>query len=167
MTARRAAPTAALLGAVLADTVIATVGTAAPPAPVMTLATVVAVGLARGPCVGVLAGFVVGVVLDLLSGPVGLSGASALTCLAVGACAGGVARRAGQDRTGAAVAGGVLVPCGSIAGLSVHGLAGWAPAVALPLVAGAVVVGLVVTPLVRRWSGDLPVRSVPNLTPRA
>lgn len=162
MTARRATPAAALVGALLIDALVTTDGTAVPSAPLVTVAAVVAVGLARGPRVGALAGVAVGMVLDLLSGPAGLGGAATLTCLGVGACAGGLTRRVGRGRTGAALTGAVLVPCGAITGLSMHGLAGWAPTLGRALVAGAVVVGLVVTPLVRQWSQDLPSWSVPK-----
>lgn len=167
MTARRLPPVAALVGGVLVDTFVATADPTTPPAPVVTFAAVVAVGLARGPRVGAAAGFVIGVVLDLLSGPGGLGGAATLACLASGAIAGVVAERTRPGRSGAAAAGAALVPCGVVSQSSVQGLAGWAPAVPWPLIAGAALVGMLVAPVVRQWSGDLTVRSVPFSSRRA
>ena len=161
---RRAAPAACLVGAVLVDALVATVDPTVPAAPGVTLAAVVAVGLARGPRVGALAGFAVGVVLDLLSGPSGLAGAGALACLVIGGSAGTLARRTRSPGMGEVLAGGVLVPCGVVSQLSIHGLAGWAPVVAAPLIGAAAAVGAIIVPILRRWSLDLPVRSVPKWT---
>ena len=162
MSPRRAVPAACVAGAVLADTVIATAGTAVPTAPIVTLAAVVGVGLARGTRVGALAGFAVGVVLDLLSGPAALGGVATLTCVTIGASAGGLTRHARASHVGTPAVGAVLVACSTIVGLSAQGLTGWAPIVAAPLVACAGAVGLLVTPVVRHWSEDLTDRSVPK-----
>jgi cell shape-determining protein MreD len=95
MTAPRLAIVALLACALAADAALGVLSPAVARPPLMLLAVVAGVALSGGIRAGMVTGFGVGLVLDLLSGPESLAGVHALTALTVGAAAGVVRRHAG------------------------------------------------------------------------
>ncbi|MBW3605491.1 MAG: hypothetical protein KY460_11410 [Actinobacteria bacterium] len=161
-----------MAGALLACGVVAdaAMGVAFPDAggvPVISLSTVTGLALISGSSRGMLFGFAVGVVLDLLAGPAVVGGAHALVGVPVGAVAGAIGRPAPGRLHAAPLVGMVVVPVAVTAALLVHGLLGPVVFAAPEALWRAGVAGALVTPLVVRVARQCAVRPLPNLAPRA
>lgn len=149
---QRTAITALLSCAVLGDAALGALQPATARPPLLSLAVVAGVALFAGARVGMVTGFVAGVLLDMLSGPASLAGVHTLTTLLVGTVVGyGRRHPLYPSFVVAAVAGGLAVAGAAALSVVLHRLVGSAVGHLFgAVVVHALAVGSVVTPIVQR-----------------
>lgn len=138
--------------ALLVDAALRTLWPPAARAAVVPLAVVAAISLAQGVRRGMVAGFTVGVLLDVLAGPSSVAGVHALTGLLLGVAVGWTHRDPRHGDTGfAVVVGGLAVAVAAVVFTALQRSLGYAPPDTMgSVVAHAVVVGSVATPIAQR-----------------
>ncbi len=139
-----------ICGALAVDALLGTVQGGRAGVPVVTLSVVTALALAAGARAGMIAGFSVGTLLDLLADPSSLAGVHGLVGVALGAAAGAAAAHLERRVRGAALVGSLAVPAAAILLLSLHGTIPVAWTAATRMVPWMTLVGGIVTPLVLR-----------------
>jgi rod shape-determining protein MreD len=135
------------------------------------LAVVAGIALVGGVRSGMVTGFAVGLLLDLVSGPVSLAGVYTLTALFTGMIV-GYGRRHMRVSTWspaafAGLVGGLATATGAVVSVGLHRLLGATVSDLFANVAGAVAVGSIVTPLAQRALGRLAHRPLSQRSPRA
>jgi rod shape-determining protein MreD len=157
---QRLAITMLLSFAVLGDAALGALQPAILRPPVLSLAVVAGVALVVGARIGMAAGFVAGVVLDLLSGPASLAGVHTLMALLIGVAV-GLGRRHVRHVSSmlATVAGGVAVAGAAVLFVVLHRLLGSAVGDLRAAVVGqALAAGAIVAPIAQRTLLRLVVR---------
>jgi rod shape-determining protein MreD len=168
---QRTAIMALLTGAMLADAAVGVLRPAATRSPLLVLAVVVGVALVGGVRVGMVTGFVAGLLLDALSGPASLAGVHTLTGLFAGTV-GGYERRhlraaAWSPAAFGSVIGALVVASSAVLFVALHRLLGTTVSDVLDSVVAAAAAGAIVTPLAQRAQWWLADRPLSERSPRA
>jgi rod shape-determining protein MreD len=137
---------------VLGDAALGALQPAIARPPLLSLATLAGFALVVGARVGMVIGFVAGVMLDMLSGPASVAGVHTLTALLIGVVV-GLGRRHVEHPSSAlaTVAGGLAVAGAAVLSVALHRLVGSVVGQLLDaVVVQALAVGAIVTPIVQR-----------------
>jgi rod shape-determining protein MreD len=168
---QRTAITILLVGAVLADAVLGALRPATVRPPLLVLAVVAGVALVGGVRVGMVTGFVAGLLLDVLSGPASLVGVHTLTGLFAGTVAGYERRQSRawvwSPSAFASVIGTLVVASAAALSVMLHRLLGTTVTDMLDSVVAGVAAGAIVTPVAQRAQRWLAYRPLFERSPRA